>query len=166
MSVPAWMSQLFSGGFKDIISTVGDTAKKFITTEADRQAFELALQEAELSRRKLEMEGEQKYFEDRSSARDMYKHDSKLQKIYAMTFLVGYIALTSIMVYLVVAWIGAKKIDIPDWAVALISTIYGAMSSKVNTITDFLFGSSQGSKNKDDLIAAIQSGKDGQISGV
>jgi hypothetical protein len=147
--IPDWIGKLIGGGASGIIESVGGTAKKFITTEADRQAFDLALKAAELDARRLVMEAEGKYFADRASARDMYKHDSSLQKIFAITFLVGYISLTSLMLYLVVGWIGAKAVEIPDWAVALISTIYGAMSSKVNTITDFLFGSSQGSREKD-----------------
>ena len=151
MGMPAWLSGILGEGTGKLISSIGDTAKQFITTEADRQQFELALKQVALDAKKLEMEAEERYFADRSSARDMYKADNKLQKIFAMTFLVGYIVLTVFMLYVVVGWIGAKGIAVPDWAVALISTIYGAMSSKVNTITDFLFGSSQGSREKDEL---------------
>ena len=152
MGVPAWIGTILGKGTGDIITSIGDTAKKFITTEQDRQAFELALQKAAIDSKRLEMEAEQKYFEDRSSARDMYKHDSSLQKIFAMTFLVGYIVLTVVMLYLLVGWIGERAVNIPDWAVALISSIYGALSAKVGTITDFLFGSSQGSREKDEVI--------------
>ncbi len=151
MGEPAWLGAILGKGTGDLISSIGDTAKQFITTEADRQAFEIALQKASLDAKRLEMEAEQKYFEDRASARDMYKHDSSLQKIFAITFLVGYIALTVVMLYLLVGWIGAKAIEIPDWAVALLSSIYGALSAKVGTITDFLFGSSQGSREKDEI---------------
>jgi hypothetical protein len=152
MGVPAWIGTILGKGTGDIITSIGDTAKKFITTEQDRQTFELALQKAALDSKRLEMEAEQKYFEDRSSARDMYKHDSSLQKIFAMTFLVGYIVLTVVMLYLLVGWIGERAVNIPDWAVALISSIYGALSTKVGTITDFLFGSSQGSREKDEVV--------------
>lgn len=152
MGVPSWIGKILGKGTGDIITSIGDTAKKFITTEQDRQAFELALQKAAIDSKRLEMEAEQKYFEDRSSARDMYKHDSSLQKIFAMTFLVGYIVLTVVMLYLLVGWIGERAVNIPDWAVALISSIYGALSAKVGTITDFLFGSSQGSREKDKVV--------------
>jgi hypothetical protein len=106
---------------------------------------------AALDAKRLEMEAEQKYFEDRASARDMYKADNSLQKVYAMTFLVGYILLTGVMLYFLMGWIGAKEVNVPDWAVALISSIYGALSAKVGTVTDFYFGSSQGSREKDEL---------------
>jgi hypothetical protein len=151
MGVPAWLGTILGKGTGDLISSIGDTAKKFITTEADRQAFEMALQKAALDAKRLEMEAEQEYFKDRSSARDMYKHDNSLQKLFALTFLVGYIILTAYMVYLVTVRMTQGEFEIPDWAVALISTIYGGLSAKMNTLVDFLFGSSQGSREKDEL---------------
>lgn len=151
MAMPAWLSKILGDGVGNLIASVGDTAKKFITTEKDRQEFEMALQQIAMEGRKLTMEAEEQFFKDRQSAREMYKTDSWLQKVFAITFLVGYLALTITMIYIVVGWIGAREISIPEWAVALISTIYGGMSAKVNTITDFLFGSSQGSREKDEL---------------
>ena len=151
MGVPAWLGTILGKGTGDLITSIGDTAKKFITTEQDRQEFELTLQKAALDAKRLEMEAEQKYFEDRASARDMYKADNSLQKVYAMTFLVGYILLTGVMLYFLMGWIGANEVNVPDWAVALISSIYGALSAKVGTVTDFYFGSSQGSRGKDEL---------------
>jgi hypothetical protein len=152
MALPEWFGKILGQGTGQLIASIGDTAKKFITTEADRQAFDLAIRGVELDAKRLEMEAEQRYFEDRSSAREMYKSDNKLQKIFAMTFLAGYIVLTAFMLYLIVSQVGARGIEIPDWSIALISTIYGAMSTKVSTIVDFLFGSSQGSKDKDDIL--------------
>lgn len=149
MGMPSWLSGILGEGTGKLVSSIGAVAKQFITTEEDRLKFELAMQQALLDAKRLEMEAEQAYFNDRASARDMYKSDNKLQKIYAMTFLVGYVILTMVMLYLLVGWVGAKAIAIPDWAVALISSIYGALSAKVGTITDFLFGSSQGSRDKD-----------------
>jgi len=151
-----WIADLIGGSATNIITGIGDTAKKFITTEQDRMAFELEQQKAAFELKKLLLEAEEKYFEDKQSAREMYKTDNRLQKVFAMTFLVGYILLTVFMLYIIVSWIGAKGITIPDWSVALISSIYGAMSSKVNTITDFLFGSSQGSADKNEIIKADQ----------
>jgi hypothetical protein len=151
MGVPKWLGAILGEGTGNIITSIGDTAKKFITTEQDRQAFELELQKAALDAKRLEMEAEQKYFEDRANARDMYKHDNSLQKVYAMTFLVGYILLTGVMLYFLMGWVGAKEINVPEWAIALISSIYGALSTKVSTVTDFYFGSSQGSREKDEL---------------
>lgn len=84
---------------------------------------------------------------DKQSARDMYKANSSLQKIYAITFLLAYVALSIILIM-----VSINRVSIPDYAIALISTIFGGMSTKVGTITDFLFGSSLGSKQKQESI--------------
>ena len=159
MAMPAWLSAILGKGTGDLISSIGDTAKKFITTEKDRQDFDLALRQVAMDAKRLEMEAEQKYFEDRANARDMYKADNSLQKVYAMTFLVGYILLTGVMLYFLMGWIGVKEVNVPDWAVALISSIYGALSAKVGTVTDFYFGSSQGSRDKDEIIKITSTGE-------
>jgi len=155
MPVASWVKDLIGGGASKIIDSVTDGAKKFITTEKDRQEFELLVMQSKFEVRKLELEAENRRLEDVQGARDLYKHDASLQKVYAITFLVGYLAMTIAMIYIVVGWIGAQRIEIPEWAIALITTIYTAMSTKVGTITDFFFGSSQGSKDKDDIARAV-----------
>ncbi len=78
---------------------------------------------------------------DRDSARDMFKHSSQLQKIYSITFLSAYVFLTVCMLFMVYR-IAVQAVHVPDWAIGFVSTLFGAMSVKVGTITDFLFGSS------------------------
>ena len=155
MALASWVKDLLGGGAAKIIDSVTDGAKKFITTDKDRQEFELLVMQSKFELRKLEMEAEGKRLEDVASARDMYKHDASLQKVYAITFLAGYLVMTGALVYVIIGWIGAQRIALPEWGVALISTIFTAMSTKVATITDFFFGSSQGSKDKDDINRAI-----------
>ncbi len=80
---------------------------------------------------------------DRESARKMYEGDSSLQKIYAIVFLVSYMLLIVAMLVFIFNISGAADIAIPEWAVAFLSTLFGAMTAKVSTITDFLFGGSK-----------------------
>ena len=80
---------------------------------------------------------------DRDSARD--KGDSKLQRVFAITFLVGYIIMTLVMLYGAYI-IGIQNIKLENYLVALVTSIFTAMSSKVGTVTDFLFGGSVGGK--------------------
>lgn len=82
---------------------------------------------------------------DREGARDMYKSDSTLQKVYALVFLVSYMLLiVAMLVFLFsLARGGDDGFDLPEWAIAFLSTLFGAMSAKVSTITDFLFGGSK-----------------------
>ena len=79
---------------------------------------------------------------DRESARDMYKADSWLQKIYALVFLIGYMALTGYFLYFVHSMSGGD-VELPSWANTIISSIWGGITMKMSTITDFLFGGSK-----------------------
>lgn len=99
----------------------------------------------------LELERMQEMLEDRANARGMYGKDAQVQKVYAIVFLAGYLVLT-VGLLLMVFEIADVQLDVPDWGVGIIGSIWGGMTSKVNTITDFFFGSSQGSKAKTDII--------------
>lgn len=150
----SWISEIFGGGISKIVDSISNSAKKFITTEQDRMEFELNLQKANFELKKMEIDAESKRLEDVQSARDMFsKTDNSIQKIFSITFLSGYIILTIAMLWFIISWIGLQKIIIPDWSVALISTIYGTMSAKISTIIDFFFGSSKGSHDKDDSVS-------------
>jgi hypothetical protein len=73
---------------------------------------------------------------DRDSARDMYSKDSWLQKVFALFFLLAWIALTTLMLIYFVF----QAIQLQDWQIAFISSINGGISTKLSTIIDFLFG--------------------------
>jgi hypothetical protein len=149
-----WLKAIFggAGGVTDIIKTTGDAIGQFVDKPEDKLKMQQALAEADLAVRKLAFDAQNAYLADVQSARDLYKSDNILQKVFALTFLVGYLALTAAVLWFLVSWIGGQKIALPDWGVALISTIYGGMSTKVSTIVDFFFGSSQGSRDKDTQI--------------
>jgi hypothetical protein len=148
MAFKDWIGRVFGETGKGIIQGIGETADRFIQTKEERAEFQLALMKAEQEFKRLEMEAEQEYFKDRASAREMYMKDSTLQKIYALMFLVCYFLISAGMVAMVVIIaFYAKEIDLPEWGVMLLSSVFTAMSTKVATITDFLFG---GSKSKDD----------------
>ena len=154
MPISSWIADLIGGGAAKIVESVGDTAKKFITTEADRQQFELELRRAGLDIQRLEMDAESKRLDDVASARDMYKTDSSVQKWIALAFVIAYFLLTGLMLWMLTGWLGLSKSAIPDWGITLISTIFGAMSAKVSTVVDFYFGSSKGSHDKDETFAS------------
>ncbi len=84
---------------------------------------------------------------DRESARKMYEGDSSLQKIYAIVFLVSYMLLiVAMLVFIFKISGGNVGLQIPEWAVAFLSSLFGAMTAKISTITDFLFGGAKESK--------------------
>lgn len=140
-----WLKNLIGNTGSEIVSSIGETIDRFVTTDEERSQVQIEMQRIALQFKKLEMDAEEALLKDRQSARDMYKHDSSLQKVYAIVFLTGYIGITGVMLWWLFGLITATEIaaDLPNWAAALISSIFTAMSTKVSTITDFLFGGSQ-----------------------
>ncbi len=131
----------FLGG---ILGKVVDNAEgildKCITTDKERE-------EAKLQLKKLLLDAEKEAFnkevEDRKDARSLYKDDAFIQKILASLFTVAYFGITFVMF----SYFVTKSLELGEFEISFISTIFGAMSSKVNTIIDFFFG---GSSNKNE----------------
>ena len=148
-----WLKTLFGadGGVSGVVKEVADSVAQFVDTPEKKAAFEMAKRQADLEVQKLAFQADQAYLADRQSAREMYSKDNSLQKLFALTFLAAYILLTGFLLWIVAGWMGMaeKPVSMPEWAQALVSAIWGQMSAKVGTITDFLFGSSQGSRDKD-----------------
>tara|TARA_R100000951_G_C2634451_1_gene178836 strand:- start:1205 stop:1657 length:453 start_codon:yes stop_codon:yes gene_type:complete len=76
--------------------------------------------------------------EDRKSARSLYSSDGSIQKILASIFTIAYFSLSFLMFEHFVN----DNINLGEFEVSFISTIFGAMSAKVNTVVDFFFGGS------------------------
>ena len=150
----SWLQSILGSGVKDILDGAGNIISKFVTDPTQKLQADIELQKISLQGQQLIMDAEAKRLEDVQSARDMYTKDSKIQKIFSMTFLCFYIALTLFVVWIVVGWLGAHpNMQVPEWGQALITTTYGGITAKINTIVDFFFGSSKGSHDKDDTIA-------------
>ena len=136
------INNLVGGLFSKVIDNAEGILDKVITTDKERDAAKLAL-------KKLMLEAEKEAFakevEDRKSARDMYKDDAIIQKVLATLFTVAYFGITFVMFNYFVT----KTIELGEFEISFISTIFGAMSAKVNTIIDFFFG---GSSKKNEQI--------------
>ena len=143
-----WLGDLIGGGAANIIDSVTDGVDKFVTTDEEKKELALLKQEMGLKFKQLEFDAENAFMKDRQSAREMYMKDSSLQKIFAIVFLVAYVLISAGMIAMIISMaFYDTQIDLPEWGVMLISSVFTGMSMKVNTITDFLFG---GSKGKDD----------------
>ena len=129
------INNLIGGLFSKVVENAEGILDKCITTDKERDAAKLAI-------KKLMLEAEKEAFakevEDRKSARDMYKDDAIIQKILATLFTVAYFGITFVMFKYFVT----KSIDLGEFEISFISTIFGAMSAKVNTIIDCFFGGS------------------------
>lgn len=151
------LPSLFGG--KELLTEIKEFANEFIHTTDERKQFEIGLM-------KLGMDKSEMYLADVESARKMYQQDNQLQKWVAITLIGSWLLLTLLMLiggYL----IAVNEVEFPAWFISLISAIWGAFTAKVNTIVDFLFGSSEGSKAKDRAfetqIAKIQQQATGKI---
>ena len=126
----------FIGGlFGKVVENAEGILDKVITTDKERD-------EAKLAIKRVLLEAEQKAFkqevEDRKSARDMYKDDAIIQKILATLFTIAYFGLSFMMFRFFVL----GEMNLGEFEISFISTIFGAMSAKVNTVVDFFFGGS------------------------
>ena len=140
------IGKIANGLFGKIVDNAEGILDKVITTDKERDEAKLALRKVLLE---AEAEAFAKEVEDRKSARDMYKDDALIQKILATLFTAAYFGLSFMMFrYFVMG-----DIEMGEFEISFISTIFGAMSAKVNTVVDFFFGGSskkneQQNKNK------------------
>ena len=136
------INNLIGGLFGKVVDNAEGILDKVITTDKEREEAKLALKKLLLD---AEREAFAKEVEDRKSARDLYKDDALIQKVLATLFTIAYFGITFVMFNYFVT----KTIDLGEFEIGFISTIFGAMSAKVNTIIDFFFG---GSSNKNEQI--------------
>ncbi len=136
------VGNIFGGIIGKVVENAEGILDKVITTDKERDAAKLAI-------KKLMLEAEKEAFakevEDRKSARDLYKDDAIIQKVLATLFTVAYFGITFVMFNYFVT----KSLELGEFEISFISTIFGAMSAKVNTIIDFFFG---GSSKKNEQI--------------
>ena len=121
--------------FSKVVDNAEGILYKVITTDKERDEAKLALKQLLLE---AEREAFAKEVEDRKSARDMYKDDAIIQKILATLFTIAYFGLSFMMFRFFVM----GDINMGEFEISFISTIFGAMSAKVNTVVDFFFGGS------------------------
>jgi hypothetical protein len=137
------IGKIANGLFGKIVDNAEGILDKVITTDKERDEAKLALRRVLLE---AEAEAFAKEVEDRKSARDMYKDDAFIQKVLATLFTAAYFGLSFMMFrYFVMG-----DIEMGEFEISFISTIFGAMSAKVNTVVDFFFGGSS-KKNEQQL---------------
>ena len=134
------INKVLGGLFGKVVENAEGILDEIITTDEEREKVKLEI-------KKLMLEAEKEAFakevEDRKDARDLYKDDAIIQKVLAALFTVAYFGLSFVMFRYFVL----NSVDLSDYEIGFISTVFGAMSAKVNTIVDFFFG---GSSKKND----------------
>ena len=129
------IGNLIGGLFSKVVDNAEGILDKVITTDKERDEAKLALKRLLLE---AEKEAFAKEVEDRKSARDMYKDDAFIQKILATLFTAAYFGLS----FMMFRYFVTGDLELGEFEISFISTIFGAMSAKVNTVVDFFFGGS------------------------
>lgn len=126
----------FLGGlFGRIVENAEGILDEVITTKEEKAQIKLELKKILLE---AEREAFNKEVEDRKDARSLYKDDALIQKILATIFTAAYFVLS----YVMFKYFVLHDVVLSEYEIGFISTIFGAMSAKVNTIVDFFFGGS------------------------
>ena len=133
------IGNVLGGIFGKVVENAQGILDEVITTDEEREKAKLELQKLLLE---AEREAFAKEVEDRKSARDLYKDDAIIQKVLATLFTVAYFGISFVMFQHFVT----GNLDLGEFEISFISTIFGAMPAKVNTIIDFFFGGSSQKK--------------------
>ena len=136
------IQNVLGGLFGKVLDNAEGILDKVITTDKERDEAKLAIQKVLLD---AEREAFAKEVEDRKDARDLYKDDAIIQKVLATLFTVAYFGISFVMFNHFIL----GDINLGEFEISFISTIFGAMSAKVNTIVDFFFGGSSNKNSKD-----------------
>ncbi len=120
---------------QSLVGQASTIIDEVVTTDEERiqlkQQFEKVVKNHEKEMFELEVK-------DRDSAREIYKDDAIIQKVLAIIFTAAYFFLS----YTMFKYFVLNTLELSDYEIGFISTVFGAMSSKVNTIIDFFFGGS------------------------
>ena len=136
------IQNVLGGLFGKVLDNAEGILDNVITTDKERDEAKLAIQKVLLD---AEREAFAKEVEDRKDARDLYKDDAIIQKVLATLFTVAYFGISFVMFNHFIL----GDINLGEFEISFISTIFGAMSAKVNTIVDFFFGGSSNKNSKD-----------------
>jgi len=159
-----FLTNLFSTGASSLVNAIGDAIDK--TTTSDEERKELA---NELEKAKLEYEVEMKtlglqeekiYLDDTANARE---NQSRIQESPEAGFLAKnihpilaliIIALTFFLYYWLIMGVSSKEGVNPEMK-DIIIYILGALTTISTQVVAYFFGSSKGSKEKQDIITSL-----------
>ena len=127
---------------------------KLAQLQADREA---ELHEFVLAQKEQELKVDEMAYADTDSARKMQMAALQQSDVFSKRFLYFYAAGWSIAAAVYIAFITFG--DIPEKNIRFADTILGfILGTVISTIIQFFFGTSQGSRNKDETLAAAIKG--------
>ena len=116
----------------------------FIENATPTQMLEIkkADQQFALQMRELDIDVFELEVGDRQNARNLFKVNMWPQIILSALFIVGYFAILAILMYF-------NDVEINDRVFGILNTVIGVLTAAIPMILQFWFGSSLGSKQKD-----------------
>ena len=99
-----------------------------------------------------ESELEKAYLQDRQDAR---KRDTEFVKAGRWNYRADILALLAVSGLVICVWFIARDSGLPERAVNAIMFVAGVLASAVRDVYGFEFGSSRGSKDKDEMVKAL-----------
>jgi len=105
--------------------------------------------------KQLDLDFEKLAVQDRGNARGLMKHVTMPQIILSCVFVAGYMAVL-IIVLVILAGSPDETPATPEWLRTLFIALIAILTTEINRVMAFWFGSSSGSRSKDSrLMAAI-----------
>ena len=158
-----WLTDLITGGANDIIDSAFSGIDKLATSKEELAEIELKKQELKLKARQQALDAENKYFEDTKSAREMQiETKSNVPGSLTIIFTVAFFALIAFILLLL---FNKLEVNVPNYVIALISSIFGSVATIMTQIIGFWFGSSKGGEDQNNKMvnafsrATIERGK-------
>ncbi len=163
----------FGGLFSAVASLFGihpekakkDPEKLIKAIQSDPEAamkFEKFRMDNQVEIQKLLLQHDQMYLQDRQNARSrqieservLGKRDINLY-VLAWTFVIGFFV--SIVMMVILMFANQVPKNVPQYIIFLIGNLFGTLSAGVMAIIQYFFGSSKGSKEKDEWLAQTRS---------
>jgi len=157
-----FLTNLFSTGATSLVDAVGDAIDKNITSDEERKELENELEKAKLTydveMKSLGLDEEKIYLNDTASARE---NQSRVQESEEAGFLAKnvhpvlalvIISLTFFLYYWLIMGADGKEAINPEMK-DIVIYILGALTTISTQVVAYFFGSSKGSKEKQEMIA-------------
>lgn len=158
-----FLTNLFSAGATSLVSAIGDSIDKVVTSDEERLSLENEIAKAEMNydieKRTLKLEETKAYLADTDSARDNQsrvqesEHASWLSKNVHPILAISILGLTFGMYWWI---IGLDAVKFKAHGMRdIIIFILGSLATLSTQVASYFFGSSQGSADKNKTLSKI-----------
>lgn len=145
------IGKALSGGASGLITGLGDTIDKFVTTKEEKELLKQAMtklvQEHEVNLQKVALDGYRAEVEDRASARNRELEIAKTGKTDWLMKAVGVVALVSFLV-VILAVIFDKKLGLGISDQPIFNHLIGLVEGVAMMVFGYFYGTSKSSSDK------------------